>query len=113
MLSALGVNVRLLSTIVFGFGAALAPFPDYYAALHRSWTPRQRRVAALLRAGRELAQVAALHPVRYQYAADRADRGAGRELRLALDRDRLERHGDRRTRDAPSGGDAAGRFRQL
>lgn len=41
-----------------GFGPALAPFPDYYSALHRSWTPRQRRVAALLRAGGTPADVA-------------------------------------------------------
>ena len=34
-----------------GFGRALAPFPPYYAALHQGWTARQRRLAALLRAG--------------------------------------------------------------
>jgi len=42
-----------------GFGPALAPFPPYYAALHHSWTARQRRLASLLRSGVTPAQAAA------------------------------------------------------
>jgi hypothetical protein len=34
-----------------GFSAALEPLASYYSALYWSWTPRQRRAAALLRLG--------------------------------------------------------------
>jgi len=34
-----------------GFPAALEPLVSYYSALYWSWTPRQRRVATLLRLG--------------------------------------------------------------
>src|SRR5216117_2489850 len=40
--------------LVFAFGgfpAALEPLVSYYSALYWSWTPRQRRVATLLRLG--------------------------------------------------------------
>lgn len=58
--AALAAAKRSGHVLVFGgFGPAIAPFPDYYAALHRSWTRRQRRVARLLRAGRPPAAVAA------------------------------------------------------
>ncbi len=34
-----------------GFAPALDPLASYYSALYRSWTPRQRRAATLLRLG--------------------------------------------------------------
>src|SRR6266702_8460304 len=44
-----------------GFPAALEPLVSYYSALYWSWTPRQRRVATLLRLGSPADAAAQLH----------------------------------------------------
>src|SRR6266567_4782707 len=44
-----------------GFPAALEPLVSYYSALYWSWTPRQRRVATLLRLGSPADAAARLH----------------------------------------------------
>lgn len=43
-----------------GFAPALEPLASYYSALYWSWTPRQRRAAALLRLGDAAAAAARL-----------------------------------------------------
>lgn len=43
-----------------GFDARLEPLASYYSALYWSWTPRQRRTAALLRVGDAAAAAARL-----------------------------------------------------
>ena len=43
-----------------GFGPGVAPFVPYYSALYRSWTPRQRHTATLLRLGPPAEAAAAL-----------------------------------------------------
>jgi len=43
-----------------GFAPALDPLASYYSALYWSWTPRQRRAAALLRQGDAIAAAARL-----------------------------------------------------
>jgi hypothetical protein len=68
-----------------GFGPAVAPFPDYYAALDRSWTPRQRRVARLLRAGFTPARVAATLRI-HRSAVSHLARRMGWPLVVAGDR---------------------------
>lgn len=61
--TAMDVAKRTRRLVAFGgFPAAVDAFADYYSALYWSWTPRQRRVANLLRGSASAASVAsALH----------------------------------------------------